>query len=135
MRKEYVWPLPQPLQISCSFTCHKTRKPVSATPGTDYPKKVGTKIKSISSGVVYYVNSVGQGTAGKNVTIKHGTGHYSYYFHMNSIDVKVGERVHAGDVLGTVGSTGASTGPHLHLAIRHIGVLVDPHKFLASRVK
>jgi len=135
MTKEYKWPLPQPLQISCSFKCHKARKPPSNTPGTDYPKKIGTKVKAITSGVVAYANRVGAGSAGKNVTIKHGRGFYSQYMHLSDVDVKVGERVNAGDVIGAVGSTGASTGPHLHLAVRYLGLLVDPHKFLSRRVK
>jgi murein DD-endopeptidase MepM/ murein hydrolase activator NlpD len=135
MSKQYVWPLAQPLQVTCSFTCHKKRKPPSNTPGTDYAKKTGTKIKSITSGVVTYVNTVGAGSAGKNVTVKHGRGFYSYYFHMSSVSVKAGDRVDAGDLLGAVGSTGASTGPHLHLSLRYLGKLIDAHKFLSSRVK
>lgn len=133
MRK-YVYPLPQPLQVICSFACHKARRPPSLLPGTDYPKKTGTKIKAITSGVVVVADRTDNSDMGKNVQILHGRTVRSYYLHMDSVSVKVGDRVAAGDVIGTVGATGSATGPHLHLSIRVLGALVDPHKWLARRV-
>lgn len=135
MGKKYVWPLPQPLQISCSFACHKARKPPSMLPGTDYPKKVGTKVHAITGGRVITADRIDNSASGKYVTVQHGKGFYSQYLHLSTVNVKAGDQVNAGDVLGSVGSTGASTGPHLHLAVRYFGVLVDPHKFLSRRVK
>ena len=134
MRK-YAWPLPQPLQVICSFKCHKARKPPSALPGTDYPKKAGTRVFAITSGVVVTSDKNPAGAEGKSIVVKHGVGFYSHYLHLSEVEVKVGQRVHAGDTIGRVGNTGASTGAHLHLSLRFRGILVDAHRFLARRVK
>jgi murein DD-endopeptidase MepM/ murein hydrolase activator NlpD len=62
--------------------------------------------------------------------IDHGNGLTSLYAHMSSIAVAVGKTVNRGDTIGNVGSTGRSTGPHLHFEIRRGGELLDPLQFL-----
>lgn len=137
MALEYTWPLGGSLSISCSFACHKARKPASQLPGTDYVKKAGSPIYAIADGVVEVADATDNSASGKWVKIRHGKGHRSYYLHMSKLAAKVhvGGRVKKGDVIGYVGTTGSSTGNHLHLSITSLGVLVDPHKFLARKVK
>ena len=63
--------------------------------------------------------------------ISHGAGVYSVYMHMSSIAVSSGEEVSAGQTIGTVGSTGYSTGPHLHFGIRINGSYVNPMTYVS----
>jgi murein DD-endopeptidase MepM/ murein hydrolase activator NlpD len=67
---------------------------------------------------------------GNRVMIDHGNGYVTLYAHMSSIAVSVGQTVNRGDVIGNVGSTGRSTGPHLHFEIRRGGEILDPMQFL-----
>lgn len=67
---------------------------------------------------------------GNRVMIDHGNGFVTLYAHMSSIAVSVGQTVNRGDVIGNVGSTGRSTGPHLHFEIRRGGEILDPSQFL-----
>jgi murein DD-endopeptidase MepM/ murein hydrolase activator NlpD len=64
------------------------------------------------------------------VFLDHGDGTQTRYAHLSRIDVRVGEGVRQGDVLGLVGSTGASTGPHVHFELRFDGRAVDPLAYL-----
>ena len=66
------------------------------------------------------------GAYGQYVRIKHGNGYATAYAHMSRIGVKTGQRVRQGQIIGYVGSTGQSTGPHLHFEIKINGNLVDP---------
>ena len=63
---------------------------------------------------------------GFTVVVEHLSGVYSLYYHLARLDVAAGERVAAGTAVGTVGSTGLATGPHLHWEVRAAGVAVDP---------
>ena len=63
---------------------------------------------------------------GLTVVIEHLPAVYSLYYHLSRLNVAVGERVEPGTALGTVGSTGLATGPHLHWEVRAAGVAVDP---------
>ena len=67
---------------------------------------------------------------GKSVFLDHGQGLITVYFHLDRIDVSTGEWVRQGDTVGTVGSTGRATGPHLHWGVRLNGTSVDPSLFL-----
>jgi murein DD-endopeptidase MepM/ murein hydrolase activator NlpD len=68
--------------------------------------------------------------SGKSVVLDHGQGIYSMYFHLSEILAREGEKISKGDVLGQVGSTGRSTGPHLHWGVRIHGSKVDPFSLL-----
>jgi murein DD-endopeptidase MepM/ murein hydrolase activator NlpD len=70
------------------------------------------------------------GTYGNVVYLDHGDGTQTRYAHLSRIDVQVGERLRQGDVLGLAGSTGASTGPHVHFELRFDGRAVDPLEYL-----
>ena len=76
----------------------------------------GTPIKAAAGGVVILARYYG--LAGNTVFIDHGGGMTTLYFHMDKIQVKVGQTVITGDQIGTVGNTGRSTGPHLHFEVR-----------------
>lgn len=69
--------------------------------------------------------------SGKTVVIWHGADLYTLYFHMDRLDVRPGDRVRQGDRLGVVGSTGRSTGPHLHWSVKVGGLYVDPDSLMA----
>ena len=96
--------------------------------GLDIAAKTGTPIKAAAEGTVEYSGTMGG--YGKLVIINHGNGIKTYYGHCSKLNVKVGETVEAGDVIAAVGSTGNSTGPHLHLEIRQNGQYVNPSKYL-----
>ena len=90
----------------------------------------GTSIRAFGAGTV--IEAGPRGGYGNLVVIDHGNGITSRYAHQSSLDVEVGQVVTAGDVIGRVGSTGASTGPHLHFEIRRDGVSRDPAPYLSS---
>lgn len=102
-------------------------KPVGGTYTTYYGKghgavdlagPVGTPILASASGTVASSRWAGGNSYGELVTIKHDNGYVTYYAHLSRRDVSVGQRVEQGQVIGLRGSTGRSTGPHLHFEIR-----------------
>jgi murein DD-endopeptidase MepM/ murein hydrolase activator NlpD len=68
--------------------------------------------------------------SGNTVLVHHGLQLYSAYFHLSKMEVKVGQKVRRGQLLGLVGKTGRVTGPHLHFGIKHDGRWVDPESVL-----
>jgi len=92
--------------------------------GVDISAPSGTPIKAAGDGVVVMAGS--NGGYGNWTLIDHGDGLATGYAHQSSIGVSTGRRVRTGDVIGRVGSTGASTGPHLHWEVRVNGEPVDP---------
>ena len=96
--------------------------------GLDIACKSGTAIKAVSSGKVTCAEY--KGSYGNIVKIDHGNGVETWYAHCSKIYTKVGKTVKAGDVIAAVGSTGNSTGPHLHLEIRINGKTVNPQNYL-----
>jgi murein DD-endopeptidase MepM/ murein hydrolase activator NlpD len=86
--------------------------------------KKGTPIKAINDGRV--VLTADHFFTGLSVVIDHGGGIQSMYFHMDKIQVQQGEMVEKGAVIGSVGSTGRATGPHLHCGVRVNGCRIDP---------
>ena len=96
--------------------------------GLDIAATSGTPIKVVAAGTVIAASY--DGSYGKLVKVDHGNGVETWYAHTSKMYVKVGEQVEAGDVIAAVGSTGNSTGPHLHLEIRVNGEHVNPQKYL-----
>ena len=74
-----------------------------------------------------------QGGYGKSITLDHGSGYVTRYAHLNKIYVRAGQPIKKGEKIGTVGSTGRSTGPHLHYEVRFHGNPIDPEKYLPIR--
>ena len=98
--------------------------------GLDVAGPVGTPIYAARSGKVIKAQGGYNGGYGNMVTIQHPNGTKTLYAHMSSISVAVGQTVSRGNTIGNVGSTGRSTGPHLHFEIRRGGELLDPLQFL-----
>ena len=96
--------------------------------GIDLNAKTGDPIVAARSGVV--TRTTYDSSSGYYVTINHGDGFSSSYLHMTHYVVKPGQNVNAGDVIGYVGSTGVSTGPHLHFAIYYNGNSVNPASYV-----
>ena len=96
--------------------------------GLDIAAPLGTDIKAASGGKVTY--SGWMGGYGNLIIITHENGIQTYYGHCSKLYAKVGDVVEAGDVIAAVGSTGNSTGNHLHFEIRKNGVTINPQKYL-----
>jgi murein DD-endopeptidase MepM/ murein hydrolase activator NlpD len=101
--------------------------------GLDFRAQTGDPVRATANGKV--VNSGWSGGYGRMIEIDHGNGLSTRYGHLSQIDVKVGDVVKIGQVIGEVGSTGRSTGPHLHYETRIDGEAVDPQKFLRAGVR
>lgn len=97
--------------------------------GMDFRAPIGMPAKVTAAGVV--TKAGWNGGYGRMVEVDHGNGFATRYGHLSEIDVTVGQKLAAGDVIGKTGSSGRSTGPHLHYEVRHNGEAVDPLRFLA----
>ncbi len=131
-RTPQAWDLPfqpavQARVIPGSFGQNRTYvagQPVKYHYGADYPAPVGTPITAVNDGTVVLAGKYP--VRGNVVAIDHGAGLISLYFHQSKLLVKVGQRVTRGQRIGLVGSTGLSTGPHLHLEMRVRGEATQP---------
>ncbi len=96
--------------------------------GLDFRGAIGTPIRAAAKGRVSFVGR--RGGYGNVVEIRHGNGVMTRYAHMSKFEAKVGDRVNAGETVGRIGSTGRSTGPHLHFEVRINNRAVDPRPML-----
>ncbi len=101
--------------------------------GIDLRGEIGEPVHATATGKVTVAGR--EGGYGNMVEINHGNGLATRYGHLSEIDVKVGQTVRIGEVVGKIGSTGRSTGPHLHYETRINGEAVDPQKFLRAGVR
>lgn len=101
--------------------------------GLDFRAQMGDPVRATANGKV--ASSGWAGGYGRMVEIDHGNGLSTRYGHLSEINVKVGDIIKIGQVIGAVGSTGRSTGPHLHYETRIDGDAVDPQKFLRAGVR
>jgi murein DD-endopeptidase MepM/ murein hydrolase activator NlpD len=99
--------------------------------GVDISGTPGTPIRATADGVVSY--SGWTQSSGNVVLVEHGCGFSTAYAHNRSNAVKVGQRVKRGDIIGYIGSTGKSTGPHVHYEVWEKGKRINPSKFLRGR--
>lgn len=97
--------------------------------GMDFRAPIGMSAKVTAPGVV--VKAGWNGGYGRMVEVDHGNGFSTRYGHLSEIDVNVGDKVDAGAIIGKTGSSGRSTGPHLHYEVRHNGEAIDPLRFLS----
>jgi murein DD-endopeptidase MepM/ murein hydrolase activator NlpD len=101
--------------------------------GLDFRAAQGDPVRATANGKV--ASAGWAGGYGRMVEIDHGNGLSTRYGHLSEIDVRVGDPIKIGQVIGAVGSTGRSTGPHLHYETRIDGEAVDPQKFLRAGVR
>ncbi|SCF14435.1 M23 family metallopeptidase [Micromonospora mirobrigensis] len=102
--------------------------------GIDFAMPAGTPIHAAAAGTVVKAGDAGDGY-GNSVFIDHGNGYLTHYAHQSSLEVSVGDKVAAGEVIGYEGATGDATGPHLHFEV-HQGQMwnqIDPAPFLRAR--
>ena len=99
-------------------------KTVKFHSGMDFSANVGTPVYATGNGVVRKAGW--EGLYGNCIQIDHGFGYVTRYAHLSKIDVRVGQKVVRGETIGKVGSTGKSTGPHLHYEVHVKGQIVNP---------
>ncbi|OFY22379.1 MAG: peptidase M23 [Bacteroidetes bacterium GWF2_29_10] len=107
---------------------HPIYKTLRMHQGVDFVAPTGTPIYATGDGVIMYNDNSLSGY-GKVVVINHGYGYKTLYAHMSSLKVKPGQKVKRGEIIGTVGSSGLSTGPHLHYEIRKGNKAINPVNF------
>lgn len=100
--------------------------------GVDIVAPHGTTVRAAADGVVTTAGRMAG--YGKMLQVSHGYGYATRYGHLSEILVKPGQRILRGDAIGRVGSTGRSTGPHLHYEIFKSGRRVNPYRYVASRI-
>jgi len=99
--------------------------------GTDFGARRGTPLLAVNDGTVSYAGW--KGGYGRVVQIRHAGGYESLYAHQSRIRVKRGQKVKKGQIIGYVGSSGRSTGPHLHFGLKKNGRWVNPMKYLRKK--
>ncbi len=127
--KAFVYPVMGP-RMSSDFGIrkHPVRRVVRHHDGIDLAAPIGAPIRSIAKGQVMYADP--HGGYGRYIVISHADGYTSHYGHCEKVEVSPGQNVAAGEIIGTVGSSGVSTGPHLHFEIRRNGTPHHPEKDL-----
>lgn len=127
LRKEFMKsPLPY-ARITSRFSysrLHPIHKVYQAHYGVDYGAPIGYPVRSTADGIVIFAGW--NGAAGRMVRIRHRNSYETMYLHLQQILVKVGNRVTSGQDIGTVGSSGESTGPHLDYRIKQGGNYINP---------
>lgn len=126
-------PLGAPVHTEISSTFGSRANPFSgagaeAHSGLDFRGQIGDSVAATASGVVNFAGV--QNGYGNIVRISLKSGYEILFAHLSEIDVKNGQTVNSGDIIGKVGSTGRSTGPHLHYEVRKNGTPIDPEQFL-----
>lgn len=121
----FSWPVTG--RISGVFGSQRVLNGEAKTPhsGVDVAAPAGTPVKAPAAGVVRLAES-DMYFEGGLVLIDHGQWLESAFLHLSRLDVKPGDRVEAGEVIGAVGATGRATGPHMHWSLKWMGTLVDP---------
>jgi murein DD-endopeptidase MepM/ murein hydrolase activator NlpD len=101
--------------------------------GMDFTAKTGTPIYATGDGVVARADNTASGF-GNHIVIRHGFGYETLYGHLSRYKCRVGQRIQRGDVIGYVGSTGRSEGPHLHYEVHKNGKVVNPLNFYYGNI-
>lgn len=133
-----TWPVPSSSRISSGYGYRVLFGYREFHSGIDIPASLGTNIVAAESGTVIYVqtgysqnlSAGGMASYGNLMIISHGNGLTTRYAHCNSVYVKVGQSVQKGQVIGAVGTTGCSTGPHLHFEVRQNGSHKNPLNYV-----
>lgn len=110
------------------YRLHPIYKIMKFHQGMDYTAPIGTPVYAAGNGTVEQIVRSRRGS-GNKIVISHGYGFKTVYAHLNDIDVRQGREVSRGDVIGTVGNSGLSAGPHLHYEVLFNGEAVNPVNF------
>jgi murein DD-endopeptidase MepM/ murein hydrolase activator NlpD len=116
------------------FRVHPLTGKIQEHKGIDMPSREGTRVLATADGVVKVVKSnfKTNKSYGQYIIIDHDYGYETLYAHLSKIDVRPGEKVKRWQVIGEVGQTGATTGPHLHYEVHHNERVVDPEFFIVN---
>ncbi len=126
-----LWPVRGPVRSEFGRRASPWSGLPEEHPGLDIGTPSRTPVQSPAPGTV--VTASAEGDYGRHIVLDHGNGIRSLYGHLSEIDVKPGQQVEKGQMIGRVGSTGRSTGPHLHYEIQVHGKPVNPRGFLWER--
>lgn len=113
------------LTASYGMRIHPFYKSLASHQGVDYTVPVGSRVFATADGTVKEVKTR-KTTSGRTIVINHGGGYETQYSHLSRIDVKRGQKVRRGDIIGLTGNSGLSLSPHLHYEVRFNGMRVDP---------
>lgn len=120
------WPVPYDIaQVSSSFGVPRGS---SRHQGLDLSAPKGTAVRATADGKVIFTGRAGE--FGRLVVIDHGNGYETRYAHLRSIEVKKGQKIKRGKIIGRVGKSGNATGYHLHYEIRLQGTPVNPRSYM-----
>ncbi|MDD6090295.1 MAG: peptidoglycan DD-metalloendopeptidase family protein [Candidatus Limivicinus sp.] len=130
----FIWPVASYVYVSSRFgqRVHPITGEIKNHTGIDIASNQGTTIYAADGGTITL--AAWNGGYGNCVMIDHGNGYVTLYGHMSSIAVSQGQTVSQGDTIGYVGSTGNSTGPHLHFEVLKNGTRIDPEQFFSGLV-
>ncbi|SEC26656.1 M23 family metallopeptidase [Paenibacillus sp. GP183] len=127
---DFIQPVEGILTTPYGYTRYVNGKYDSSHRAIDLAAKEGTPIKATNDGIVALADSLY--LTGNSIYLDHGMGLFSQYAHMSELRVKTGDKVKKGDIIGLVGTTGFSTGPHLHFTFWANNVPVNPNMFFDS---
>lgn len=133
----FILPLTElPLRVTSQFGTRRTYNDDTVIAGyhtgIDFGSPVGTPIYAPANGTV--IMAEGLAVRGKAILIDHGLGLFSGYWHLNDMVVNAGQSVQQGQLIGTIGNTGLSTGPHLHWEFRLRGIAVTPTQWTTQAI-
>lgn len=123
------------LTSSYGYRIHPITKKRKFHRGMDLKAKMRTPIMATANGVVVYVRSKDRGDYGRVIKIQHSFGFMTIYAHLNKTDVKLGDVIRKGQIIGLTGNSGRSSGPHLHYEVRYGGKVLDPRDFIKWNFK
>lgn len=129
-KSTFIQPVKGRLSTPYGHTRYVNGKYDKAHMAIDLAAKTGTPVKATNDGIVVLADSLY--LTGNSIYIDHGMELFSQYIHLSKMYVKPGKRVKRGEIIGTVGSTGFSTGPHLHFAFWAHNVQVNPNMFFGT---
>ncbi|RUM87029.1 MAG: M23 family peptidase [Thermodesulfatator sp.] len=124
----FIWPVRSKLLSPFGLRRFFNEQPRSPHSGVDLRAKTGTPIKAPNNARVALVRNCY--LSGNTVVLDHGGGLYTLYAHLSRVDIKNGQEVQKGQVIGLAGATGRATGPHLHWGVSLFGTRVDPAQFM-----
>ena len=127
-KSRFMWPLDGRLTDRYGWRIHPITRKRNFHKGIDIAAPKGTKIAAADKGKVVFAGK--SGGYGNLVILRHKSGYETRYAHCSIVNVKIGDNVDLGDTVAEVGSTGMSTGYHLHFEIRKNGKIIDPHEYL-----